>query len=78
MPCLERFGHLGPAKLYLLAPLQPGERRQLTSRTPIPIPGGDPKTIDEMTHAEIEPELAQEVHDPLIELAAEISEAFGI
>ena len=29
-------------------------------------------------HDEIEPELAQDVHDRLIELAAEISEAFGI
>lgn len=50
---LERLGHLGPSKLYLLAPLQPGERRRLTSRTPVPIPGGDPKTIDAMTYGEL-------------------------
>ena len=50
---LDRLGHLGPSKLYLLAPLQPGERRRLTSRTPVPIPGGEPKTIDAMTYGEL-------------------------
>ena len=50
---LERLGHLGPSKLYLLAPLQPGERRRLTSRTPVPIPGGEPKTIEAMTYGEL-------------------------
>ena len=50
---LERLGHLGPTKLYLLAPLAPADRRRLTGRTPVPIPDGTPKTIDAMTTAEL-------------------------
>jgi hypothetical protein len=50
---IERLAHLGPTKMYLLAPLTPGVRRSLTSRTPIPIPGGGKKTIDVMTVVEL-------------------------
>ena len=120
---LERLGHLGPSKLYLLAPLQPGERRRLTSRRPVPIPGGEPKTIDAMTYGElkraigggftssaggvaigtvvqrvqfglagldanldvlveradeIEPDVAEEMHEKLVELVGQLEEAFGL
>ena len=51
---IERLAHLGATKLYLLAPLEPGVRRRLTGRTPVPIPGGrEAKTIDVMTVGEL-------------------------
>jgi hypothetical protein len=50
---LERLAHLGPSKLYLLARVSPADRRRLTSRTPIAIPGGGTKTIDVMTVVEL-------------------------
>jgi hypothetical protein len=49
-----RLEHLGPTKLYMLAPLTPERRRGLTARVPIVIPGHPrPKTIDVMTVAEL-------------------------
>jgi hypothetical protein len=51
---LERLEHLGPTKLSMLAPLPPDQRRQLTGRVPIVIPGHErPKTIDVMTTVEL-------------------------
>ncbi|MCX4243131.1 DUF3102 domain-containing protein [Paraliomyxa miuraensis] len=47
---LARLRHLGPAKLYLLAPLAPERRRRITGRVPVVIPGHEkPKTIEVMT-----------------------------
>ena len=49
-----RLEHLGPTKLYMLAPLTPERRRELTAKVPIVIPGHPhPKTIDVMTVAEL-------------------------
>lgn len=51
---LGRLEHLGPTKLYMLAPLAPDLRRKLTGRAPIVIPGHPrPKVIDVMTVAEL-------------------------
>jgi hypothetical protein len=51
---IGRLEHLGPTKLYMLAPLDPGRRRDLTGRAPLVIPGhGLPKTIDAMTTVEL-------------------------
>jgi hypothetical protein len=51
---LQRLEHLGPTKLYMLAPLAPDRRRELTGRVPIVIPGHErPKTIDVMTVVEL-------------------------
>lgn len=52
---MSRLEHLGPTKLYMLAPLPPERRRELTSRgVPIVIPGHErPKTIDVMTTVEL-------------------------
>lgn len=49
-----RLEHLSPTKLYMLAPLAPERRRELTGRVPIVIPGHPrPKTVDVMTVAEL-------------------------
>ncbi len=52
---LARLEHLGPTKLYLLGPLPPARRRELTGRVPLVIPGHPvpPKTIDAMTVVEL-------------------------
>ena len=51
---LARLEYLGPTKLYMLAPLDPDRRRELTGRIPIVIPGHErPKTIDVMTTVEL-------------------------
>lgn len=52
---VSRLEHLGPTKLYMLAPLTPERRRELTSRgVPLVIPGHErPKTIEVMTTVEL-------------------------
>jgi len=52
---VARLEHLGPTKLYMLAPLPPEQRRELTRRgVPLVIPGHErPKTIDVMTTVEL-------------------------
>lgn len=51
---LGRLEHLGATKLYMLAPLAPDRRRELTGRVPIVIPGHTrPKTIEVMTTLEL-------------------------
>lgn len=51
---LGRLEHLGATKLYMLAPLDPNRRRELTGRVPLVIPGhARPKTVDLMTTVEL-------------------------
>lgn len=51
---LRRLEHLGATKLYMLAPLDPNRRRELTGRVPLVIPGRVvPKTVELMTTVEL-------------------------
>jgi hypothetical protein len=51
---LRRLARLGPSKLYLLLALRGPERRKLTGRTPVAIPGAAvKKTIGAMTVGEL-------------------------
>lgn len=51
---LDRLEHLGATKLYMLAPLDPDRRRELTGRVPLVIPGHvRPKTVEQMTTVEL-------------------------
>lgn len=51
---LAKAAHLGPSKLYLLAPLPANERRKFFGSRKLAIPGGDgPKTVDAMTVSEL-------------------------
>lgn len=51
---LRRLEHLGATKLYMLAPLDPSRRRELTGRVPLVIPGRVvPKTVELMTTLEL-------------------------
>lgn len=53
---VARLEHLGPTKLYMLAPLPAERRRELTARrVPLVIPGHErPKTIEAMTVLELQ------------------------